>query len=914
MPLTPTAAADLATTALLPSLLSERTRLDRIDRWYRWDHDAPHRPRQATREYEDLSQRAQAPWLGKVVTSVAQVLYVDGYRQADDLEDATPWAWWQANGLDARQIAVHRAALAYGLAYLTVLPGENPLTGESAPVIRGVSPRKMMAFYEDPAEDDWPLYAVRVDSARVNDQDGWRVRVYDDVSVHELVAAADGTKVEHRSSFEHRVGVCPVVRVVNTLDLEGRATGEVEPFIPIAACIDQTKFDRLVVQRFSSWVVRTIAGMAKPEDGAEAATAALKMRVEDLLVAEDADTKFGSLPATPLGGFIDAYEADIRTLAAVSQTPSHEMLGQMANLPLALDTPVPTTSGTKTMGTLAVGDQVFTPNGTATPVIGLSPVYENRVCYRISFDDGTSVVADADHEWVASCFRDAERPYRRIDGVRRADRVTRRTTTAEMAGSVETKLGTRNWFMDLAAPFDAPSVELPVNPYALGVWLGDGCHTTGTVTAHRDDAPLMVANLQLEGQVVLVREATPGDHTDARRTITVSYDRGCCPRGHTRPRGTRTVSARCVTCASLFYLARRDGTAMPPRSNMSFVARLKAAGVWKAKHIPESYFVAPFKDRLALLQGLMDTDGTVNRSQGSVKLALHNERLARDAHRLIQSLGHRVRLVEKTANHKRFGPARVWAMTWSALDPVFRLPRKLLLQRDEFGGGDGLSNTPHRRYVASVDRVESVPVRCITVADESHMFCVTEAFVPTCNSAEALAAAESSLNRKVEERKHLFGEAWEQALRLSAHIMGDEAAAADTAAEVRWRDMESRSLAQAADALGKLAQMLNVPVQVLWEKIPGWTQTDVERAKALAAEGGSMDQMLAELAGGQTSAPVTADPAETKAKADSLGILIRAGVSAESAASIVGLSGATFTGAVPVSLRLPETDAAGLEE
>jgi len=371
----------------------------------------------------------------------------------------------------------------------------------------------MMAFYEDPAEDDWPLYAVRVDSARVNDQDGWRVRVYDDVSVHELVAAADGTKVEYRSSFEHRVGVCPVVRVVNTLDLEGRATGEVEPFIPIAACIDQTKFDRLVVQRFSSWVVRTIAGMAKPEDGADAAAVRLRLKVEDLLVAEDADTKFGSLPATPLGGFIDAYEADIRTLAAVSQTPSHEMLGQMANL-----------------------------------------------------------------------------------------------------------------------------------------------------------------------------------------------------------------------------------------------------------------------------------------------------------------------------------------------------------------------------------------------------------------SAEALAAAESSLNRKVEERKHLFGEAWEQALRLSAHIMGDEAAAADTAAEVRWRDMESRSLAQAADALGKLAQMLNVPVQVLWEKIPGWTQTDVERAKALAAEGGSMDQMLAELAGGQTSAPVTADPAETKAKADSLGILIRAGVSAESAASIVGLSGATFTGAVPVSLRLPETDAAGLEE
>jgi hypothetical protein len=121
------------------------------------------------------------------------------------------------------------------------------------------------------------------------------------------------------------------VRFANQLDLEGRADGEVEPFIPVAARINQTVFDRLVVQRFGSWVVRTISGMAKP-DGEDAAAARLRLKVEDLLIAEDPDTKFGTLAATPLDGFIEAAKADIMALAAVSQTPAHELLGQLANL------------------------------------------------------------------------------------------------------------------------------------------------------------------------------------------------------------------------------------------------------------------------------------------------------------------------------------------------------------------------------------------------------------------------------------------------------------------------------------------------------------------------------------------------------------------------------------------------------
>jgi hypothetical protein len=83
--------------------------------------------------------------------------------------------------------------------------------------------------------------------------------------------------------------------------------------------------------------------------------------------------------------------------------------------------------------------------------------------------------------------------------------------------------------------------------------------------------------------------------------------------------------------------------------------------------------------------------------------------------------------------------------------------------------------------------------------------------------------------------------------------MGNLDAAQDWNAQVLWKDTEGRSLGQAADALGKLATMLGVPVEMLWERIPGWTQTDVERAKEMVANGDSITQLLTELAAGQSS-------------------------------------------------------------
>lgn len=331
MALTPGEALDVVKGRMWPLLETERARVSRIDRWMRWDHDKPHAPRHSTREYQELSDRAQAPWGRRVVTAVTDQLYVEGYREARGEDNAAPWQWWQANGLDARQIAVHEAAVGYGLSYNVVLPGKSWL-GEPMPVIRGLDPSQMVAVYEDPAWDDWPIYALRAEGVKVGDRTGWKLRLYDEALVHHIAMSSSGDSMTHVRAQRHNVGVCPVVRFTNHLDLRGRASGDVEPIIPVLGRIDQTTFDRLIVQRFASWKVRTIAGMAKPDEDEDAAAVRLRLKIEDLLVAEDPDTKFGTLDETSLDGFINAHDADVRALAALSQSPAHELVGQMANL------------------------------------------------------------------------------------------------------------------------------------------------------------------------------------------------------------------------------------------------------------------------------------------------------------------------------------------------------------------------------------------------------------------------------------------------------------------------------------------------------------------------------------------------------------------------------------------------------
>jgi hypothetical protein len=334
MALKPATAIDMAREHF-EDFLKQRNEAKIADDWIRGDNAAVTKPREATREYEELMGRAPTPWLGLVVTSVAQALYAEGHRPKQGREDSKVWKkLWQPNGMDGRQIAVHRGALGHGLSFVKAKEGTSALSGEKMVQLKGLSAMRMAGFYQDPALDEYPMFSIEAEPELIHGSSGWRVWLLDEEAEYEMVTESiDGSeKWTFISPEGHDAGVPPVVRFANNPDLEGNSTSDVAPFIPLAGRIDQDTFDRLVVQRFGAWKVRYIAGMAKPSTVEEQNLQALALRVEDLLVSPDVNTKFGTLDATDLKGYIEARDADLRDLAAVTQTPPHHLLGMSPNV------------------------------------------------------------------------------------------------------------------------------------------------------------------------------------------------------------------------------------------------------------------------------------------------------------------------------------------------------------------------------------------------------------------------------------------------------------------------------------------------------------------------------------------------------------------------------------------------------
>ncbi|NOJ59750.1 phage portal protein [Arthrobacter sp. 260] len=309
------AVLELANDVLVPGWQQERQKLDRIDNWLRWTPEKVRVPTSADQEEKYLRDLAETPWLSLVVTTVAQQLVAELVRSAKSLNVDPVWEPWVRNRMPSRQRAIHRAALGYGYAYTTVMPGD---TGS---VIRGYSPRDMYAVYADPVEDEYPMYYLRVR--------GDHRYVVDEETVH-VLGLEDG-RLQYIEERSHGVGVAPAIRYSNQIDLEGRTPGEVEPFIPAAQRINKTTFDRLLVQHHSSWKVRTATGLEDPKSDEENERRKLLLRQNDILTGGEG-VNFGTLDETSPEGLIKAEEADIETLAAVSQTPAHALTGKMINL------------------------------------------------------------------------------------------------------------------------------------------------------------------------------------------------------------------------------------------------------------------------------------------------------------------------------------------------------------------------------------------------------------------------------------------------------------------------------------------------------------------------------------------------------------------------------------------------------
>ena len=401
---------------------------------------------------------------------------------------------------------------------------------------------------------------------------------------------------------------------------------------------------------------------------------------------------------------------------------------------LALDTPIPTPKGWTTMGELSPGEEVFAGDGSLTRVTFATPVMTGHECFRVRFSDGAEVIADADHQWVTTTLWG--RTERWSPAV---------VTTRDMAATLRARDGhALNHAIEACGPLEYPAQELLVSPYTLGAWLGDGATDAASITCVD---PEILDEIRRDGYTV--HHNNPGQHDRALRyRIALLPEKPVCLLAGPRCSPSGAVLARGL-CANHYASERGNGRIgeWPLRPAVSVHTQLRELGVLGNKHIPERYLHASVAQRLALLQGLMDTDGTVSTGgsgtgQGSgaarCEFSVVSERLAKDVRELLLGLGIKVTLHEGPAVLRGRVTGTRYRLGFQTDLPVFRLPRKAVRLAPL------RTRRAKLRYVTAVEPVASVPVRCIQVDHPSHTYLAGRECILTHNTTVALHAAASA--------------------------------------------------------------------------------------------------------------------------------------------------------------------------
>lgn len=360
------------------------------------------------------------------------------------------------------------------------------------------------------------------------------------------------------------------------------------------------------------------------------------------------------------------------------------------------------------MGDMQPGVTVFDEKGSPCLVTAVSSIDEAQDAYRLTFDDGVTLDADAEHLWLTFTARDLGAMTRRTDKFRarrRSRRPSRSTgvrgqafavmmarrnsanptpslppptgavrTTREIVETLRTSQGRANHAIPVALPLELPDIDLPMDPYLLGCWLGDGTTVRGDITSAD---PEILDAFRAIGPVITQR-----DH----------------------------------------YTWKVDGLS----------AVLRDVGVLGRKHIPAAYLRASRAQRLALLCGLMDSDGTVTDGT-SVSFSTTRPELRDGCAELIRSLGWKVNPRESRAILCRAGQAPkdcgpTWDLNWTASEHVFRLPRKRVKQIL------ATRRTTRFRYIVAAERIPPTPMRCIAVDSPSRLYLAGSSFIPTHNT------------------------------------------------------------------------------------------------------------------------------------------------------------------------------------
>jgi len=412
---------------------------------------------------------------------------------------------------------------------------------------------------------------------------------------------------------------------------------------------------------------------------------------------------------------------------------------------------LPTPDGFRRMGDIQPGDLVFGSDGRPVRVKAVTEIMTGLECMALSVATGERFIVAADHLWPVNqrvCARNQRRPWTVDDDSalraawesggsnaacdalphRSRHAVNRRaselgaTTNGKHYTScrrlseprifkmpdppsvISTKeisqtlfYGTRQdsrYSISVAPAIELPECDLAIPPYTLGAWLGDGTSSCAAITTSHSDVGI-IERIRLDG---------------------ISAE------------GRKYPSKAGSNCG--LYALGRGKNWHDSRAN-GLHSKLRNAGLLNNKHIPASYLRSSIRQRMDLLRGLMDTDGTVN-TRGHCSFTNCNRRLAEDVHELISSLGMKAHWREKDAklNGRVVGTCYTIEFHPPAGVDVFALERKLARQSARKRG-----TRADTRSVISVESVPSVPVKCIEVDAEDGIYLTGRSFIPTHNSS-----------------------------------------------------------------------------------------------------------------------------------------------------------------------------------
>jgi hypothetical protein len=334
---------------------------------------------------------------------------------------------------------------------------------------------------------------------------------------------------------------------------------------------------------------------------------------------------------------------------------------------LALDTPIPTPTGWTTMEDVKIGDNILSPAGNNVSVTMKTETMYNHNCYKLYFDNGEEIIADADHLWEvdSSYWRTGKKVITSQEIYDRYESKSQNKRGKGVQGSL---------YVNKSKPISFIKNSLDIDPYLLGVWLGDGYSLDGRIIAHKDD------------------------YTFYKKRIDVEYER---------------EDKNCIR------FKVRD-----------FKSKLKSHNLLKNKHIPQNYLRSSHEDRLELLRGLMDTDGSVTKNTRSFEFYQKNYDLVLQVVELLSTLG-----IKSNIRHRKIKGNYYHTISFTTEEQVFNLQRKL-------NNVDSQRSTriqESRHYIHKIEKVDSVPVACIEVDSEDHLFLCGKTFIPTHNSTTVVS-------------------------------------------------------------------------------------------------------------------------------------------------------------------------------